>query len=459
MAATSEVLSDLARSEDLDVVVPGDPGYEQARAVWNGCIDRRPTAVVRCRSARGVAQAVRAAAESGLPLAVRGGGHSLPGFSTCDGGIVVDLSPMRTVEVDAADRIAHAGGGCRWSEFDAATAAHGLASTGGVVSSTGIAGLTLGGGIGWLMNERGLACDNLVGAEVVTANGDVLESSDPRHEGLLWGLRGGGGNFGVATRLDYRLSPIGPVAGGAAFYRNERAEELASAYVSLVPRLSDAFTTMLVLGPAPDEEVVPPEMRLALSAAIVGCHTGDPVVAEAELRAVRGLDPAVDLFDTMPYPVMQGLFDAEFPEGGRYYFKGGFLSSFPDEAVDAVMDHMRARPSPASEFDLHHMGGAVHRVDEGVTAFSGRSASFTYNVVARWEDPADDDANRDWARSLAAALEPFGPARGFVNFLSESGGPGSVQTAYGLARYGKLVELKRRYDPDNVFRLNQNVVP
>lgn len=456
---TRDLNRDLALRSNLQVMTASDDAYDEARAVWNGCIDRRPDAIVRCRSAEGVAHAVRVAIERRLPIAVRGGGHSLPGFSTSDGGIVIDLAPMRTVEVDADARVAHAGGGCRWSDYDAATAEHGLASTGGVVSTTGVAGLTLGGGIGWLMNGRGLACDNLIGAQVVTRDGEIIETSDPRHEDLLWGLRGGGGNFGVVTRFDFRLSPIGPVVGGLAFYPIERGEEVVGAYRDMVAGVSDSFTTMLVFGPAPDEELVPPDMRGALSVAVVGCHTGSRPDADAELRPLRKLDPAADLFDSMAYPDMQRLFDAEFPAGGRYYFKGGFLPAMPDGAMDAVMQHMRARPSAASEFDLHHVSGAVHRVGEMDTAFSDRSANYTYNIVARWEDPADDDANRDWARSLAAALEPYGQGHGYVNFLSEKADVGSVEAAYGAERYRRLVDLKRRYDSGNVFRLNQNVVP
>lgn len=457
--AQADLRGELEVNGAVEVVVPSDSRYDEARAVWNGTIDRRPAAVARCGSAQGVAHAIRVAVEHALPLAVRGGGHSLPGFSTCDGGIVVDVSPMRGVEVDVEARVARAGGGCRWSDYDAATAAHGLASTGGVVSSTGVAGLTLGGGIGWLMNQQGLACDNLIGAQVVLSDGNVVETSDSAHADLLWGLRGGGGNFGVVTRLDFRVSPVSDVAGGVAFYHPDRLEEIARAYRGLVASLSDPFTTMLVFGPAPEEEFVPPAMRGALSAAIVGCSVADPAEAEAGLDLVGKLGPAVDLFDRMPYPVMQSLFDAEFPAGGRYYFKGGFLTSFSDGAMEAVIDHMRMRPSAASEFDLHHMGGAVHRVAEMDTSFSSRSANFTYNIVARWRDPADDDANRDWARSLAAALQPYGEGRGFVSFLSEQSDARTVEAAYGDERYRRLVELKRRYDPHNVFQLNQNVRP
>lgn len=459
MTATRDLSRELAHGPDVEVVTPLHHSYDEARAVWNGCIDRRPAAIVRCRSARGVAHTVAVAVERELPLAIRGGGHSLPGFSTSQGGVVIDLSPMRRVEVDAAARVARAAGGCRWSDYDASTAAHGLASTGGIVSTTGVGGLTLGGGIGWLMNERGLACDNLLGAQLVTADGEIIETSQRYHKDLLWGLRGGGGNFGVVTRFDFRVSPIGSVTGGLVLYPMERAGEIVAAYRDMVGSLSDGFTTMLVLAPAPDEEFVPPELRLALCVGIVGCHSGNETDANAELERLRKLNPAVDLFDTMPYPAMQSLFDAEFPPGGRYYFKGGFLPAFPDGAADAVMEHMRARPSRYSEFDLHHMGGAIHRVGGMDTAFPDRTATYTYNIVARWEDPSDDDANRDWARSLAAALAPFGRAHVYVNFLSEPVHAGALEAAYGSERYQRLAALKRRYDPENVFRLNQNIPP
>jgi len=457
--ANDELRVELEREPGVAVVMPSDPDYHAARVIWNGTIDRRPAAVARCASAEAVAHAVSVIRAQGLRIALRGGGHSLPGFSTCDDGVVIDLAPMRTVDVDAADRVARAAGGCRWSDYDAVTARHGLASTGGVVSSTGVAGLTLGGGIGWLMNRHGLACDNLIGAQVVTADGEIIETADPAHAELLWGLRGGGGNFGVLTRLDFRVSPVGDVAGGIAFYEPSRSEDIAAAYRELVTSLSDDCTTMLVIGPAPDEDFVPAKMRGELCAAVVGCHAGAAGRAEADLKPIKELAPAVDLFDTMSYPEMQSLFDAEFPAGGRYYMKGGFLPAFPDGALATVMDHMRARPSAASEFDLHHMAGAVHRVGEMDTAFSNRSARFTYNIVAKWHDRADDDANQDWARSLAAALERYGEGRAFVSFLSDVSDVRSVEATYGADRYARLVALKRRYDPENVFRLNQNIRP
>jgi FAD/FMN-containing dehydrogenase len=441
------------------VVRESDAEYHDVAAVWNGCIPSHPGLVVRCESTGDVAATVGFAAEHGLLLAVRGGGHSVAGFSTCEGGIVLDLSLMRSIAVDEAACSARAQGGCTWGQFDAATAVHGLASTGGLVSTTGIGGLTLGGGIGWLMRKYGLACDNLLGAEVVTAAGPVVRASDSDNADLLWGLRGGGGNFGVVTEFEYRLHPVGDVFAGLVLFPHERAAEVARFYRGYVEELPDEFTTMLVVLTAPTEDFVPAGLLGQPAVGIVGCHCRPGPAAEAVLAPIRELAPAVDLFDTVRYPEFQEMFDADVPPGDRYYFKGGFLPACTDRVADTVIEHMARRPSPRSEFDLHHLGGAVARVRTDDTAFVDRSSTFMYNIIGIWSDPAADDANRAWARAFATALDQFAADRAYLNFLSEPQPQPAIQRAYGEQRYARLVDLKQKYDPDNIFRLNHNVVP
>ena len=441
-----------------DVITPGHTDYDSARRVWNGTVDRRPAAIVRCHSTGDVARTVRDVVRSGLPLAVRGGGHSLPGFSTCDGGVVLDLSRLRNVAVDAELRLARVGGGACWRDVDSATSAHGLATTGGLISSTGVGGLTLGGGIGWLTRRCGLACDNLLSAELVTAGGDVVRAGPDGDAELLWGLRGGGGNFGVVTSFDFRLHPVGAVVAGFALFSAERAREVGAFYRAWVEQLPDELSTMLSFFTAPACDPFPAEVHGRLVVAVVGCHSGLPHAAEADLRPLRELGPALDLFAPTPYTEIQSMFDAEYPAGDRYHFKGGLLDGCSDELIEACLDHMRRRPSSRSELDLHHMGGAVSRVPVDATAFPGRSAPFIYNVIGSWSNPADDEANRAWARAFAADLDRLAGAGSYVNFQTEVV-LGSAFDAYGKERLERLTRLKRRYDPDNLFRLNTNVQP
>ncbi|MFR9807159.1 FAD-binding oxidoreductase [Pseudonocardia sp. RS010] len=456
-AALATAIAELADRLDGTVVEPPDPEFDTARRVWNGCIDRYPLAVVRCRSVPDVVAAVGLARDYELPLSVRGGGHGLPGFGTNDGGIVVDLSGMREIRVDPAGRLAHIGGGARWGAVDAATAAHGLATPGGLVSTTGVAGLTLGGGIGWLSRRYGLACDNLRAVELVTAGGRVVRADDEHEPDLMWGLRGGGGNFGVATRFSVALHPVAEVTAGLAVFPFERAAEVAAFHRDRVADLSDEFRTLLAFLTAPTADFIPPELRDRPVVALAGCHCGSAARAQEELAPLRALRPAADLFGPMPYAAWQTMFDAKVPAGRRYHFAGGHTAGCPDDMIGTIVDAIRARPSTASEFHLHHMGGAVARVPADGTAYPGRDAEFTFNVVGIWDDPADDAANQVWARDLAAAMAPHG--RTYVNFLTEREDEQRLRDAYGPRRYARLVELKRRYDPANLFRLNQNITP
>ena len=448
---------DLSTLSSGEWIVAADSKYDAARAVWNGCIDRRPHAIVRCRSVSDVAETVKATVWLGVPLAVRGGGHGAPGFSTCDDGIVLDLGLMNNIEIDAGAKLARVGGGATWADLDRAAAVHGLATTGGMVSTTGVGGLTLGGGIGWLVRAFGLSCDNLVAADVVTADGEVVRAGPDGDEELLWGLRGGGGNFGVVTSFEFRLHPVPGVLAGLALFPVARALELTAFYRDWLNTLPDECSTMLVLLTAPHEDFVPEELRGELVLAIAGCHVGPPGRAERDLRALREQRPSADLFEPMGYLDLQSMFDADYPAGDRYYMKGGFIDRCDEHLMRVALQHMQDRPSPRCEFDLHHMGGAVEIPGED-TAFPVRSAPFNYNVVAGWTDAAQDGAHRTWARAFSAELDELGASGTYVNFLTDVESD-TAKRAYGDARYTRLAALKRRYDPANVFMLNHNIEP
>ena len=442
-----------------DVIAEADGRYEGSRRVWNGAIDRRPLAVVRCAAPAEVAATVGVARSWGVPLAVRGGGHSLPGFSTCDGGIVLDLSPMREVKVDPAARRAIAGGGCTWADFDQHTQVHGLASTGGLVSTTGVAGLTLGGGIGWLTRAYGLACDNLIGAEVVTAEGDVVRASAEENPDLFWALRGGGGNFGVVTSFEFALHPVGDVTAALLLWPFESAAAVAGCYRAWAAGLGDELTTMLVFLTAPDEDGIPDAVRGQLAIGVVGCHLGSHEAADIDLVALRALAGCIDLSDRVSYLDLQQMFDAELPPGRRYYFSDTLFDELPDGLLEVLAHAASERPSAGCELDIHHMGGLAGRIDPAATAFADRSAQFVMNTLACWDDPGDDAAHRAWVRSVKDACRPFAASRGYVNFASELRTADEVRDIYGAAPYRRLVEVKRRWDPDNLFRLNQNIEP
>lgn len=439
------------------VVLPDDPTYNEARAVWNGAIDRHPAAIVRCRSVEDVVAVVGLARETGHELAIRCGAHSLPGFSTTDGGIVLDLTEMNSVEVDAEERMARVQGGATWAAYDAATHAHGLASTGGLISTTGVGGLTLGGGIGWLVRRCGLSCDNLVGAEVVLADGSVVRVDSGGDPDLLWGLRGGGGNFGVVTSLEFRLYAVQDVLAGILMFPEERAPEVLRRYRDWVRNLPDELSTVAAFTIAPPEPFVPEELHLKRVIGIIGCHAGDPAEGEALLQPLLALDPPIQMVAPMPYPALQSLLDESAPAGRQNHFKGGYLDQLSDAAIDLLVDRAARRPSDLSELHLHHMGGAVARVGEDDTAVSNRHAQFAYNVIAMWEDPAETEVHRGWARETSALLEPVSSKGTYVNFLTDAT-DADVRDAYGT-KYQRLVELKRRYDPTNLFHLNQNIKP
>jgi hypothetical protein len=436
------------------LVQPEDSDYERARVVWNGIIDKHPALVARCTTAGDVVAAIRFAREEGHVLAVRGGGHSFAGFSSCDAGIVIDLSRMSAVRIDPDSRIAAVQGGATWGAFDAAAGSYGLATTGGLVSTTGVAGLTLGGGIGWLMRKHGLSCDNLLAVELVSAQGDSIRASADQNPELFWALRGGGGNFGIVTSFEFRLHEVGTVTGGLMLFPEERTPEILAFYQDYVQDLPDEFTTMLSAITAPVADFVPTEMRGRPSIAFIGCFSGDAREANRVLQRVRRLHPGIDLFDSVPYVDLQKMFDADMPHGIRCYLKAGYLSELNESATEVVVKHTRPMRSAQSTFDLHHMGGAVARVAEDATAFDDRRSTFCFNVVGLWTDPTADDSIRDSVREFASALAPFSTRTVYVNFTADAG---SARVAYSEAKLSRLQQVKRGYDPNNLFRLNQNI--
>ena len=436
----------------------GDHGYDEARALWNGWFDKRPALVARCRTTQDVVSVVRFARATGLPLAVRSGGHSLAGLSSCDDGIMLDLSLMRDVVVDAPERIARVQPGATWAGFDAATQVHGLATTGGLISHTGVAGLTLGGGIGWLMRRYGLAADNLTAAEVVTASGDILRTSSTEEPELLWGFRGGGGNFGVVTSFEFRLHPLGPVLGGLMGFPLDRGREVLQRYRTWAAEVGDGFTTLAAVITAPPAPFVPPELVGQKIVGLAGCWCGEVDAGEAALAPLRELRPAFDVFGPMPYVTLQRMLDEGAPPGIRSYTRSGYAADLSDGLIDVALEHGASMPSPFSQLHLHHMGGAVARVGEDDTAFGNRRATYAYNVNSMWTDPSADELHETMNRGFAAALTPLSTGGVYVNFLGNEG-DARIRAAYGDAKYERLRRLKRRSDPENLFRLNQNIPP
>jgi FAD/FMN-containing dehydrogenase len=453
-------IAELAEAVRGEVIRPGNPGYEQARAVWNGAIDRHPALIVRCAGVADVVKAVEFARSEQLVVAVRGGAHSIPGFSTVDGGIVIDLSPMQGVQVDPDARTVRAQGGVTWAGLDHETQAFGLAVTGGLVSSTGIAGFTLGGGVGWLMRKHGLTVDNLISADVVTADGRLVHASADENADLFWGLRGGGGNFGIVTSFEYRLHPVGPVVmGGPVIYPGERAGEILRFYREFCEDAPDELTTLVSLATAPPAPFIPEEWHGKRVVIIPGVYAGSIEDGERAMRPLRELgEPIADLMGPLPYVAMQSLLDALWGPGAHNYFKAGWLRGLDDRAIDTLVEHHRDISSPKSEIHVHHMGGAVARVPAGATAFGDRSAPFLLNIIAStFTADGYDDAVK-WAQSLHGAMDPALTGGTYVNFLSNEGAD-RVHAAYGADTYERLVALKREYDPSNLFQLNQNVKP
>ena len=454
--ATVQELREAVRG---DIFSPGDDHYAEMSHAWNGAYDgRRPALIVQCTGAADVIAAVGFARGNGLPIAVRGGGHSVAGFSTCDDGVVIDLSPMREGSVDPVAMRATVGGGSVWSDVDHETQAHGLATTGGLVSTTGVGGFTLGGGIGWTMRKFGLACDNLAAADVVTADGRLVHASATENSELLWGLRGGGGNFGIVTRFEFHLHPLGPeIYAGPVFYPADAAGELLRAFREWAPGAPDEVTAIVNLTTAPPLPVIPEQWHGKKVVALLAASTGPVNEGEALVSELRGVaEPVADLLGPMPYSVIQTLIDPLWQKGIHAYFKATNLARLDDALIDRLCELHLGAPGPQCEIHVHQMGGAVARVPDGATAFAERNMPYVLNAVTGWHDPGAADDHVTWARAVIAAAADASTGRSYVNFLGDAD---AARTSYGKETYARLVSLKNAYDPTNVFRLNQNIEP
>jgi hypothetical protein len=443
------------------VLGEGDAGYDATRRIWNGLIDRRPALIVRCHGVADVVDALRFARQHDLRLSVRGGGHNVAGNAVCEGGLMIDLSLMRSVHVDPLKRTALVEGGATWGDLDRATQLFGLATPGGVVSTTGVAGLTLGGGYGYLRKQYGLSCDNLLAVELVTAEGQVVRASEQENPELFWGVRGGGGNFGIATAFEFRLHPVGPeVLHLLVLYPAEESQSVLRRCYDYVATAPDALSLVTPLFSVPPVPPFPPELHGRPVQVLSGVYVGPVEQGEAVIAPLRRLGtPLLDFTAPRPYAQVQRMSDLRYPSGDLYYWKSRYLNQLDDEVLGEFVAWASRRPSPRSFVNLWHMGGAVDRVAPDAMAFSNRQLPYLIEIAANWRDPAQSEQNIAWARGCWAAMARFSPGASYLNFpgFGEEG-ERLVQSAYG-ANYARLAALKAQYDPHNVFCMNQNIVP
>jgi FAD/FMN-containing dehydrogenase len=450
MAGTGiSLVSQWQRQFEGRLVTPADDAYETSRRIWNGMIDNRPTLIARCVSPADVRAAVKLARAEQMPVSVRGGGHGVAGTAVCDGGLMIDLSPMKDIRVDPVSRQAIAAPGVLWGEFDRATQSHGLATTGGQVSHTGIAGLTLGGGLGYLMGKHGATCDNLLSADVVTADGEMLTASAEQNPDLFWAVRGAGANFGVVTSFRYRLHPLGEVLAGLLLHPRERAGELIAFHREFLAGSPDELDTTVGFLNSPEG------MPLV---GIVAVYTGSLSEGERVLEPLRKFGPPVaDLIRAMPYTEVQSMLDSAVPIGDRYYWKSNFVTDLAPGLAGVLRDGATAMPSPQSLILLFEMKGEIRRARKDAMAFDHRDPNFELSLIAHWTDPGCDDANLQWAREVWSAAQPFVLPAVYANHMTADESKNRLRAAYGAEKYEKLVTLKAKYDPSNFFRLNHNI--
>ncbi|MDQ0210152.1 FAD-binding oxidoreductase [Arthrobacter bambusae] len=440
------------------LITPSDPDYDSARAVYNGMIDKRPAGVVRVAQVADVIASVNFARDNSLPLAIRGGGHSAPGFGTWDDALVIDFVNRTGIRVDPEAGTARAEAGTTWADFNHATHAFGLATTGGIVGSTGIAGLTLGGGIGYLARKHGLSCDNLISADVVTADGKFLTASETRNEDLFWALRGGGGNFGVVTSLEYKLHPVDMVHAAIIIYGMEQADTVAKFYRDYMDTAPEEFGAFLGFHQGPPVPFLPEEWHGKPVCVVIGMWTGDPAEGTARWQPFLDVAPvAGSLVGPMPYPALNSAFDPLLPKGMQAYWKADFLSELNDGAIAAHLEYGSKVPSVQTSVHVYPIDGAVQRVGQTDTAFVNRGVKFSPVIACMWNDPADNEANIDWVRSYAAALRPHSSPGGYIGFM-DGDDQGRISENYGV-NYGRLQTIKGKYDPGNLFHVNQNIKP
>lgn len=445
-----------------ELLRPDNAGYDDARLVWNGAIDKKPALIARCTGVADVINAVNFARTYNLLVAVRGGGHNVAGSATCDGGLVIDLSLMKSVDVDPQARTARVQGGATWGNVDWETQAFGLAASGGLVSETGVAGLTLGGGFSWLRNKYGLSCDNLIAIDLVTANGEFLKASETENSELFWAIRGGGGNFGIVTSFEFRLHPVGPeVMFAFVFHHGDMMKEALRFFREYCATAPDEVSPIAVCGIIPDKEPFPEEIHGISFVLFAACYAGSVEEGKRVLQPLRDFSqPLIDFSGSMPYLQVQTIFDEDYPAHElRYYWKALNLKELSDEAIDRIVEHAKKQVSPLTTTDIWHIGGAMGRIGEAETAFSGRQAAFMLNAEANWNDPQEDRANIAWARQFIDAMQEFSDGSRYFNFpgfLEE--GDVAVKATFG-DKYKRLVALKNKYDPTNLFCLNQNIKP
>ena len=454
----TELLADIAGFTGT-IFRPGDAGYDEARAVFNGMIDRRPAMIARCTSTADVSAAVRFGREHDLEISVYGGGHGVTGAAVCDGGLCVDLRGLTAIEVDPEQRLARAGGGLTWGQFDAATQEHGLAVTGGRVSSTGVGGLALGSGSGWLERAFGFTCDNLVEAEIVTATGDVVTASPTQNEDLFWAIRGGGGNYGIVTRFTLRLHPVGPIVfGGMLVFPPDRAVEVLTAYRDFVAKAPDKVGSGLAFITAPPEDFVPEPARGHPAVGIICCYAGPAEDGPAAYAPLLDLGPVLAMVQPMPYVAVQQIIDGGAVKGMQNYWTGDFYDELPDEAIE-ILAAMATQPvSPLTQIIIVPGGGAIARVDDESMAFGSRRSAFNIHYLSMWTDVADTQRNIDYTKAVAGAMKPWSTGAAYLNFLGDEG-RSRVEAAFGPEKFARLQQIKATWDPDNVFHNNQNIPP
>jgi FAD/FMN-containing dehydrogenase len=453
-AAPTE-LRDRVRGE---TITPDDAGYEEARKVYNAMIDRRPHVIVRAESADDVVAAVNFARENDLPVAIRGGAHSVPGFGTADDAVVIDLNKMQNVGVDPGKQRARAEGGTTWGTFNDATGAHGLATTGGIISTTGVGGLTLGGGIGYLTRGHGLSIDSLLSAEVVLADGRKVTASETENEDLFWALRGGGGNFGVVTQFEFQLHPLTEIYGGPIVFELDDAKTVLEFYRDFIKDAPEQFGGFPAWQIAPPLPFIPEDRHGEPFMIFVTCWAGPVEEGEAALAPIREVAPVVaEMVGPMPYPALNSAFDALVPPGLQHYWKASFVKELTDDAITAHLEHGPKVPTVNSTVHIYPINGAANRVASDATAFAYRDATFATVIAGMWPDAADTEANTKWVRDFYDATAPHSEEGGYVNFMADDD-QDRIRANY-KGNYDRLVEVKRTYDPDNLFRLNQNIKP
>lgn len=458
MAITTQAVDQLRDQIRGDLIGPDDDRYEDARRVHNFMIDRKPAMVARCADTADVLAAVRFGRDAGIPIALRGGGHSVPGFGTVDDGIVIDLGPMRWVHVDPERRTAWVGGGATWGDIDHATHPFGLATPGGVISTTGVSGLTLGGGIGHLSRRFGLSCDNLISADVVTADGRLVTASEREHDDLYWALRGGSGNFGVVTAMEFRLHPVDTVLAGPVLFDLDRTADVIRLSDELITGAPEELGAFFAFQIGPPADFVPAELQGVTMCGVVACWSGSVEEGEKVLEPLRRFGPPlIDAVHVAPYPAVQCAFDGLVPRGLQHYWKASFLDEVTDGVIAAHVEHGPKVPAVSSTMHQYPINGAVQRVGKTETAFWHRDARYSPVIAGMWPDPADNEANIAWVRDYYAALAPHSREGAYVNFL-DADDSSRLRAVYG-DNWDRLVEVKRAWDPDNVFHVNQNIVP